>query len=73
MIIMQILFRKENSKIYNGLLSLTHRLIAPLTIFLYIPINELLLIIFRCNNNVIDLTNYIILIFLVLIYLVCLL
>ena len=59
MIIMQILFRKENSKIYNGLLSLTHRLIAPLTIFLYIPINELLLIIFRCNNNVIDLTNYI--------------
>ena len=50
-LIMQILFRKEESKIYKGLLSLTHILIAPLTIYLYIPINEYLLLIFKCNND----------------------
>ena len=58
-IIMQILFRKENSRIYNGLLSLTHIMIAPLTIFFFIPINELLLIIFRCDNNIINITNHV--------------
>ena len=58
MIIMQILFRKNNSKIYSGLLSLTHLSIGPLTIFLYIPINELLLIIFKCNNDIISISNY---------------
>ena len=60
-LIMQILFRKEDSKIYKGLLSITHLLIAPLTIFLYIPINEYLLLIFKCYNsddiNEINLTN----------------
>ena len=60
MLIIQILFRKSNSKIYNGLLTLTHLSIAPLTIFLYIPITELLLIIFRCSNDRIDVTNHIV-------------
>ena len=57
-IIMQILFRKDNSKIYRGLLTLTRGLIAPLTIFFYIPITELLLIIFRCNDHFIDINSH---------------
>ena len=48
-LVMQILFRNDSSKIYKKLLFLTHISIAPLTIFLYIPINELLLIIFKCD------------------------
>ena len=48
-LVMQILFRNDNSKIYKKLLFLTHISIAPLTIFLYIPINELLLITFKCD------------------------
>ena len=47
-IIMQVINRKNNSKIYNGLLIITHILISPLTIFLFIPINEIFLIAFRC-------------------------
>ena len=47
-IIMQVLNRKNNSKIYNGLLIITHILIAPLTIFLFIPLNEIYLMAFRC-------------------------
>ena len=41
-LIVQVNFRKANSKIYNNLLSFTQISIAPLTIFLYIPINELM-------------------------------
>ena len=47
-IIMQVLNRKNNSKIYNGLLIITHILIAPLTIFLFLPLNEIFLMAFRC-------------------------
>ena len=53
-IIMQILFRKENSTIYKGFQSLTFLSIAPLTIFLFIPINEFLLLIFECYTNKFD-------------------
>ena len=53
-LIMQILFRKENSKIYKGLMSITHLSLAPLTIIFYIPINELLIIIFKCYNDKIE-------------------
>ena len=56
-IVMQILFRKDNSKLYNGLLSITYILIPIITIFLYIPINELLLITFKCSNNKIEFKN----------------
>ena len=59
-LIMQIFFRKDYSKIYNGFLSFTHITIAPLTIFLYIPINELFLIIFRCKGNILDISNHVI-------------
>ena len=47
-IIMQVINRKNNSKIYNGLLIITHILISPLTIFLFLPINEIFLMAFRC-------------------------
>ena len=47
-IIMQVINRKNNSKIFNGLLIITHILISPLTIFLFIPINEIFLMAFRC-------------------------
>ena len=47
-IIMQLLNRKNNSKIYSGLLIVTHILVSPLTIFLFIPINEIFLMAFRC-------------------------
>ena len=56
-IVMQILFRKDNSKLYNGLLSITYILIPILTIFLYMPINELLLIVFKCSDNKIKFKN----------------
>ena len=59
-IVMQILFRKDSSKLYNGLLSITYVLIPILTIFLYIPINELLLIIFKCSDNKIEFKNSVI-------------
>ena len=41
--LIQILYIKFNSKIYNRLLKVTHVLISPLTIFIYIPITEILL------------------------------
>ena len=50
-LITQILFPKDNSKIYHGLQSLINILIAPLTIFLYIPMNEMLFFIFKCYNK----------------------
>ena len=57
-LVMQILFKKENSKLYKGLLSITHVSIAPLTIFLYIPINELLFLIFNCHNDKMGIENH---------------
>ena len=59
-LIMQILFRKDSSRIYIGLMSFTHISIAPLTIFLYIPINELFLIIFGCKDNNLSISNHLI-------------
>ena len=50
-LVIQIMFRKENSKIYNKFLYFTHILLAPLTIFFNIPIIELFLIPLKCNNN----------------------
>ena len=47
-IIMQVINRKNNSKIYNGLLIITHIIISPLTVFLFLPINEIFLMAFRC-------------------------
>ena len=47
-IIIQILFRKSNSKIYNRLLIFTHLIIDPLTIFLYIPFIEIFLSPIKC-------------------------
>jgi hypothetical protein len=49
----QILYRKSNSKWYNKLLIWVHISIAPLTILLFIPINELFLIPINCDNNII--------------------
>ena len=57
-IIIQILFRKENSKIYKGLQSLIFLSIAPLTIFLFIPINEFLLLNLKCSSNIFDEESY---------------
>jgi len=51
--IIQILYRKSNSKLYSRLLIWVHISIAPLTIFLFIPITELFLIPINCNNNII--------------------
>ena len=56
-IVMQILFRIDNSRLYNGLLSITYILIPIITIVLYIPINELLLIVFKCSDNKIKFKN----------------
>lgn len=50
-IIFQIMFYKYSSRFYRGLMSITHISIAPLTIFFYIPITEILFIIFICDNN----------------------
>ena len=51
LIIIQIIFRNANSKIYNRLLTFTHISIAPLTIFLYIPITELLFLPLKCGED----------------------
>ena len=49
----QILYRKSNSKWYNKLLIWVHISIAPLTILLFIPINEMFLIPINCDNTII--------------------
>ena len=54
LLIVQINFRKTNSKIYNNLVSFTHITIAPLTIFLYTPITEFLLVSLKCSDKPIN-------------------
>jgi hypothetical protein len=51
LIIIQILFRKENSKILNQLVSITQILISPLTIFLFIPIAEIFFSPLNCFSS----------------------
>ena len=51
LLIIQIIFRNSNSKIYNRLLAFTHISISPLTIFFYIPMSELFLIPLKCGEN----------------------
>ena len=58
LLIIQIIFRKTNSKIYNKLLTFTHISIAPLTIIFYIPITELFLTSINCNFNEYIINNY---------------
>ena len=50
-IILQIMFYQYSSRFYNGLMSITHISIAPLTIFLYTPITEIILILFICDDS----------------------
>ena len=50
-LIIQIIFRDNNSKIFHRFLSFTHLIMEPLTIFFYIPMIELFLVPLRCNNN----------------------
>ena len=50
-LIIQILFRKQNSKIYIRFLSFTQILIFPLTTIFFIPFIELFLISFKCEEN----------------------
>jgi hypothetical protein len=50
-LLIQILFREPNSKSYHFLLSITHSLIDPLSIFFYIPIIELFLNPLKCNDD----------------------
>jgi hypothetical protein len=51
LLLIQIIFRNANSKIYSRLLSITHMCISPLTIFLYIPMTELLLVPLKCGED----------------------
>jgi len=52
-LVIQIMYRKSNSKLYNRLLIWAHISIAPCTILLFIPINELFLTPIFCDNNTI--------------------
>ena len=54
-LIVQILFRKENSKIFAKFLSFNQMLILPLKVLFVIPLFELFLIAFKCNEE----TDYI--------------
>ena len=54
-LIIQILFRKEESKIFAKLLSFTQMLILPIKVIFVIPILELFLIAFQCESE----TDYI--------------
>jgi len=56
-LLIQILFRESNSKTYHVLLSITHFLIDPLSIFFFIPIIELFLIPLKCNDANIFINN----------------
>ena len=51
LLIVQLSYKNTNSKIFNKLLSITHISIAPLTIFLYIPLTELFLYSLQCYEN----------------------
>ena len=50
-LIFQILFFKENSKCFLYILSWTVLIMPYLTIFLFLPLNELFLLPFKCKNN----------------------
>ena len=50
-LIIQILFYDENSKFFTTCLFLSKVLIPYLTIFFFLPINELFLVPLRCQNN----------------------
>ena len=55
---MQILIGKQESKLFLACVTFTRLLIYPLFIFLYIPINELILLPLKCNeDNKIDIIN----------------
>jgi len=47
----QVIFRDNNSKIFNRFLTFTLLIMEPLTIFFYIPMTELFLLPLRCNSN----------------------
>ena len=51
LLMIQISFRKENSYIFDKLMSLTRLSMPIITIILYIPINEILVSILNCRNN----------------------
>jgi hypothetical protein len=50
-LIIQIIFRDNNSKIFHRFLSFTYLIMEPLNICFYIPMTELFLLPLRCNNN----------------------
>ena len=50
-LLLQILYLKENSKFCLKFLSITRLLMPFLTIFLFLPITELFLVPFKCDNN----------------------
>jgi len=49
-LLIQIIFRDNNSKIFHRLLLFTYLIIEPLNILFYIPMTELFLLPLRCNN-----------------------
>ena len=51
LLIIQIIFRDNNSKLFHRLLLFTYFIIEPLNIFFYIPMTELFLLPLRCNNT----------------------
>ena len=51
-LIIQIMFYNENSTFFTRMLYFTKTLIPYLTIFLFLPINELFLIPLKCHNNI---------------------
>ena len=53
-ILMQVLFKKSYTKIFEWCASFTQIIINPLVIFFYIPITEILLMQFKCSNGKID-------------------
>ena len=53
-ILIQVLFRKSSSKVFESCASFIQIIINPLVIFLYIPITEILLMQFKCSNGIID-------------------
>ena len=50
-LLMQILIGKQESKLFLGCVTFTRILIYPLFIFFYIPINELILLPLKCNEQ----------------------
>ena len=56
-LLMQILFGKQESKLFMGCLTTTRILLYPITIFLFIPIVELILLPLKCENNYVDIVK----------------